>query len=53
MIEEILENNTNIKQIRRNSILGNKWTTYLIENDKKHFSKKKINEIAAEFYRNL
>lgn len=53
MIEEILENNISIKQIRRNVMLGNKWTTYLIGNDKKDFSRKKMNEIATEFYRNV
>ena len=42
-----------VKQIKKNLMLGNKWTSYLIENEGKVSDRKGINKIASRFYRKL
>ena len=54
MIEEILEENMAIKQIRKKLMLGNRWTSYLTEkNNVRVYDRKGINEVATRFYKKL
>ena len=53
MIEQILEENMGIKQIKKNLMLGNKWTSYLMENNERVADRRGINEVATKFYKKL
>jgi hypothetical protein len=53
MIEDILTSTMSTKNINKNLTLGNKWTSYLLENGIKITDRKGINMTATKYYKQL